>query len=40
MDFDISDEQSLLLDSIDDFFQQNPQFNEQYIRSCESSMFP
>ena len=40
MDFDISDEQSLLLDSIDDFFQQNPQFNEQYIRSCESQHVP
>lgn len=40
MDFGYSDEQQLLLESIDDFFEQNPQFNEQYIRECETAHLP
>lgn len=35
MDFSKTDEQQLLLDSIDEFFEQNPQFDERYIKKCE-----
>ena len=40
MDFGITDEQALLLDSIDEFFEQNPQFNEQYLKDCENRHVP
>lgn len=40
MDFGMSDEQALLLDSVDEFFAQNEQFNEEYIRGCESRHEP
>ena len=40
MDFRKTDEQELLLESIDQFFEQNPQFNEQYIKDCEEQQVP
>jgi alkylation response protein AidB-like acyl-CoA dehydrogenase len=40
MDFKKTDEQQLLLESIDEFFGQNPQFNEQYIKDCEEKQQP
>lgn len=40
MDFAKTDEQELLLDSIDQFFEQYPQFNEQYIQDCERNQVP
>lgn len=40
MDFGKTDEQELLLESIDEFFSQNPQFNEEYIRKCEKEHRP
>jgi alkylation response protein AidB-like acyl-CoA dehydrogenase len=40
MDFHRTDEQSLLLESVDEFFAQNPQFDEHYIRDCEQQQVP
>lgn len=40
MDFSRTDEQELLLASIDEFFAQNPQFNEDYIRNAEEHRLP
>lgn len=40
MDFKKTDEQMLLLESIDDFFEQNPQFDEAYIKKCEDEQLP
>lgn len=39
MDFRKSDEQELLLESIDEFFDQS-QFNEAYIQQCEADQVP
>lgn len=40
MDFSKTDEQQLLLDSIDEFFAQNAQFSELYIKNCERNQVP
>lgn len=40
MDFSKTDEQQLLLDSIDQFFEQHPEFDERYIRDCEEKQVP
>lgn len=40
MDFSLSDEQQLLLESIDEFFAQHPEFNEEYIKKCVDAHQP
>ena len=40
MDFSKTDEQQLLLDSIDQFFEQHLEFDELYIRTCEQEQKP
>lgn len=40
MDFSLTDEQELLLESIDEFFDRHPEFNEEYIAAQEAKHEP